>query len=73
MSKRDVQYWLCQPYNENLLNIDVVFDMRDDIMKTFDNLGLKIQNYTGDSKENENIFLMNLIKFIYLNRNPHLI
>ena len=73
MSKRDVQYWLCKPYNENLLNIDVVFDMRDDIMKTFDNLGLKIQNYTGDSKENDNIFLMNLIKFIYLNRNPHLI
>lgn len=73
MSKRDVQYWLCQPYNEDLLNIDVVFDMRDDIMKTFDNLGLKIQNYTGDSKENDNIFLMNLIKFIYLNRNPHLI
>ena len=72
MSKRDVHYWLCQSFNENLLNMDVVFDIRDDIFKTLDNLGLEIKNYSGDKKENENIFLMHLIKFIYLNRNPHL-
>jgi hypothetical protein len=73
MSKRDVHYWLCQPFNENLINMDVVFDIKDDILNTVKKLGLEIKNYSGKSEENENIFLIHLIKFIYLNRNPHLL
>lgn len=72
MSKRDVHNWLCKSYNENLTYMDVVFDIRDDILVTLDNLGLEIKNYSGNKQENENIFLMHLIKFLYLNRNPHL-
>ena len=72
MSKRDVHQWLCTPYNENSVIMDLVFDVRDLIKITLNNLGLEIKNYTGDPKENENIFLMNLIEYIYINRNPYL-
>jgi hypothetical protein len=72
MSKRDVHYWLCKPYNDNLINMDIVFDIKDDIIKTLNNLDIEIKKYSGDSKENENIFLIHLIKFIYLNRNQYL-
>ena len=55
MSKRDVHQWLCTPYNENSVIMDLVFDVRDLIKITLNNLGLEIKNYTGDPKENENI------------------
>lgn len=68
MSKADVHFWLCQPYNDRLLNIDIVHNINDLILSTIENKGLVIKNYIGNHTENRNIFLMNLIKFIYLNR-----
>ena len=68
MSKRDVHYWLCEPYNEKLLNIDKVYDIQDLIINTLESKGLFIKNYSGDYKENKNIFLIHLIEFLYLNK-----
>ena len=68
MSKRDVHYWLCEPYNEKLLNIDKVYDIQDLIINTLESKGLFIKNYSKDYKENKNIFLIHLIEFLYLNK-----
>ena len=68
MSKTDVHFWLCQPYNDRLLNIDVVHSINDLIINTLESKGFYVKNYIGNETENKNIFLMNLIKFLYLNR-----
>jgi hypothetical protein len=68
MSKSDVHYWLCEPYNEKLLNIDKVYDIQDLIINTLESKGLFIKKYSGNYKENKNIFLIHLIEFLYLNK-----
>ena len=68
MSKRDVHFWLSEQISINNIKLDLVYNIHDLVKSTIQNEGLEIKSYIGNSKEDENIFLMHLIKFLYLNR-----
>ena len=69
MSKYDVHNWLSEQVSENNIKLDLIYDIRDRIKSELQKSNLEIKRYSGNKEDDENIFLMHLIKFLYLNRN----
>ena len=67
MSKYDVHNWLSEQVSENNIKLDLIYDIRDRIKSELQKSNLEIKRYSGNKEDDENIFLMHLIKFLYLN------